>query len=43
MPARQAVDAALDTAVTGLHRIVIVGGGAAGLVLATNLGDALGR
>src|SRR5215217_1517417 len=27
----------------GLHRIVIVGGGAAGLELATKLGDTLGR
>ncbi len=47
MPARQAVNAAADTAASGLHagrhRIVIVGGGAAGLELATSLGDALGR
>jgi NADH dehydrogenase len=27
----------------GLHRIVIVGGGAGGLELATRLGDTLGR
>lgn len=31
-----------DTTGTGLHRIVIVGGGAAGLELATKLGDRLG-
>ena len=28
---------------TGLHRIVIVGGGAGGLELATRLGDKLGK
>lgn len=27
----------------GLHRIVVVGGGAAGLQLATKLGETLGR
>ena len=30
-------------AATGKHRIVIVGGGAGGLELATHLGDSLGR
>ena len=32
-----------DTAPVGLHRIVVVGGGAGGLELATRLGDRLGR
>ena len=43
MPARRAVNAAHDTAGTVPHRVVIVGGGAAGLELATSLGDSLGR
>ncbi len=32
-----------DAAPAGMHRIVIVGGGAGGLELATKLGDRLGR
>ncbi len=32
-----------DAAPAGAHRIVIVGGGAGGLELATRLGDKLGR
>jgi len=32
-----------DHAATALHRIVVVGGGAGGLELATKLGDKLGR
>jgi NADH dehydrogenase len=37
------MDASRSSATPGLHRIVIVGGGAAGLELATKLGDTLGR
>ncbi len=36
-------DAPVASAVTGPHRIVIVGGGAAGIELATRLGDRLGK
>jgi NADH dehydrogenase len=43
MPARQLGSASRDTAVDALHRIVIVGGGAGGLELATALGNKLGR
>ena len=43
MPTKQAVNAAHHTAGTVPHRVVIVGGGAAGLELATSLGDSLGR
>ena len=35
--------ATLEQSETGLHRIVIIGGGAGGLELATRLGDTLGR
>ena len=35
--------AVAKSATTGLHRIVVVGGGAGGLELATRLGDTLGR
>jgi len=31
------------TSATHLHRIIVVGGGAGGLELATRLGDKLGR
>jgi cytochrome bd-type quinol oxidase subunit 1 len=43
MPASQAVTSAHEAAEARLHRIVIVGGSAAGLELATSLGDSLGR
>jgi NADH:ubiquinone reductase (H+-translocating) len=43
MPARQAVIGVHDLADSVPHRVVIVGGGAAGLELATSLGDSLGR
>jgi len=33
----------MATAIAQPHRVVIVGGGAAGLPLATRLGDTLGR
>jgi len=36
-------DAASSPSPTGLHQIVIVGGGAGGLELATRLGDKLGK
>src|SRR3954447_22003618 len=39
----EAARAPASAVAAGLHRIVIVGGGAGGLVLATKLGDALGR
>src|SRR3954468_21495592 len=39
----EAARAPAATAAAGLHRIVIVGGGAGGLVLAAKLGHALGR
>jgi NADH dehydrogenase len=37
------MNAAHDRAAAALHRVVIVGGGAAGLELATSLDDSLGR
>ncbi|MEN9886042.1 MAG: hypothetical protein RL758_620 [Pseudomonadota bacterium] len=43
MTYNQAVDVSHVPAESGTHRIVIVGGGAAGLELATKLGDTLGR
>jgi NADH:ubiquinone reductase (H+-translocating) len=44
MPAQRTDTGARSRAeASGLHRIVIVGGGAAGLELATRLGDSLGR
>ena len=46
MPAREgevAPQAAAPPEYSGLHRVVIVGGGAGGLELATRLGDKLGR
>ncbi len=39
----EAARAPASAVAAGLHRIIIVGGGAGGLVLATKLGDALGR
>jgi NADH dehydrogenase len=42
-PARAAERAAGDSSTQPLHEIVIVGGGAGGLELATKLGDSLGR
>ena len=38
-----ASDAASTSSPTGVHQIVIVGGGAGGLELATRLGDKLGK
>ncbi len=43
MPAQQLASASRDIAADMLHRIVIVGGGAGGLELATALGNKLGR
>ena len=43
MPAQKMASASRDTAADALHRIVIVGGGAGGLELATALGKQLGR
>ena len=43
MPAQKLADADAGAAADALHRIVIVGGGAGGLELATKLGDQLGH